>query len=108
MLGQLIQINEKNKSWLEGIILSRVYKREGVNYIRAKNCRLDFKAEFEFKGFTKAGNKIKVSETCTDPNLQYAKIALRKFDHIDGRVFYTIYLYFKGSNYIERLEDVEL
>jgi len=108
MLAELVQTNEHNQDFIKGLVLSRVYERNGKKYIQAGNHRLDFKAEFEFLGFTKKADKIIFAETCTDFKKQYAKIGLREFNHVDGRSFFTIYLYFQGCNYIERLEEVEL
>lgn len=103
-MSQLLQVNPQNEDFVKGLILSEVYQRDEKSYIKLHNSRLDFHGEFEFLGFTKKANKIKIAETNTDFKQQYASLNLEKFDHVDGRVFYVVKIITTGYSYIHRLE----
>jgi len=103
-MSQLLQVNPKNKDFVKGLILEKTYIKDGKRFIQIHNHRLDFSGEFEFIGFTKAGNKLKLAETNTEFKIQYCTLNLEVFDHVDGQTYYTIKLITKGHEYIERLE----
>ena len=101
MSSQLLHLNPHNKQFIEGLIMSKVYTDDNKQYINIHNHRLDFSGKFEFLGFTKEGNKLKLSD---DHKTFYAKLMLDEFNHIDGRNYYVIKIITSGYNYIENLE----
>ena len=107
-MSQLIQVNPQNQDFVKGLVLTRVYTRDGKQFIRIGNCSLDFKGEFEFLGFTKKFNKLKLTKTNQSSNTFFAAINLEEFNHIDGRVFWIVKITTLGCRYIETLKEIEL
>lgn len=103
-LSQLLLVNQFNADFVKGLILEKVYEKDGKQYINIHNHRLDFSGCFEFLGFTKTGNKLKLAETNTDFKPFFAKLVLDEFNHVDGRSFFVIKIITTGYNYIERVE----
>ena len=56
MASRTLVLNDK----LKEAIMSLVHERSGKLYISIGNCRLDFKKEYEFCGFT--GKTVKLRE----------------------------------------------
>ena len=47
---------------LKKLIEEKVYEKDGKKYIGLGSCRLDFKHEYEFLGYTKNQKKVKLSD----------------------------------------------
>jgi len=105
---QITEIPRQIRAAIEEIVV----EKDGEKFIHLGNCRLDFKKQYAFLGFTKSNTKVILGDIYSHGpqgvkyTKRFGKIEVRMTEKVDGTTVKQFTLVTDGWNYSEVVKEI--